>query len=577
MKQIIKYGLLLTFGTFFSCTDLSETMYDQIGTTNFIQGKKDVIALAVRPFNHASWSIRRLPEIQENMADQWVTFTRNGTLWNNGDKHLRSHQHTWTWDDDYINQNWEAAWAGIVQVNNVLDILGEISPEKYNFESDEFDDLVWNNRTLRAWFYIRLLDMYRNIPLYKSVKDNKQNIETQVPPKQIFEFIESELKESIRHLPKKSSLGGNGIKQQQWNQAGAASLLVRLYLNAEKWIGENRYSDCASYAQKIIDGEYGPYKLDNTWDKPFKWDNIKSDEIIYAFESNMKYASNHFTSDMYWWALCCGKVSTNYFRFTQKGDPNFRFALAPSMDVDGNEYAYQLGKPIAKFKKYPSDYRLKLYKNLGNGEREGMFLFGYIPNLRSGGNIKQTNNVDDLYLRDQAGFFNNTPPGQPISDKRSGVLYADDNSGWRMVKYPFYPDTDGDKIYEADYAEIRLAEIYYSLAECKLRSGDALGAGDLLNKVRVRNYPPSDYNQVLYQGTQTPSGNVALNLDEMLDEWGREFLGEMRRRTDLCRFNKFTSAWWDKPETESYREILPISRKAMGSNPKLRQNPGYIF
>ncbi len=32
----------------------------------------------------------------------------------------------------------------------------------------------------------------------------------------------------------------------------------------------------------------------------------------------------------------------------------------------------------------------------------------------------------------------------------------------------------------------------------------------------------------------------------MIDEWGIEFLGEGRRRTDLIRWDMFvTEAWWD--------------------------------
>ena len=42
---------------------------------------------------------------------------------------------------------------------------------------------------------------------------------------------------------------------------------------------------------------------------------------------------------------------------------------------------------------------------------------------------------------------------------------------------------------ESDYALIRLAEIYYSLAECKFRSGDQATAAKLLNTVRERYYP----------------------------------------------------------------------------------------
>ena len=33
---------------------------------------------------------------------------------------------------------------------------------------------------------------------------------------------------------------------------------------------------------------------------------------------------------------------------------------------------------IERFKQYPSDVRLKMYTNLGNNRREGLFIFGKI-------------------------------------------------------------------------------------------------------------------------------------------------------------------------------------------------------
>jgi hypothetical protein len=138
-----------------------------------------------------------------------------------------------------------------------------------------------------------------------------------------------------------------------------------------------------------------------------------------------------------------------------------------------------------------------------------------------------------------------------------------------MAKYPYYPSDDDNKISSA-WAEIRLAEIYYSLAECKYRAGDKAGAAELLNDVRVRNYPagsPSLYN---------PDGSQ-LTDQEMIDEWGREFLAEGRRRTDLIRWGVFnTGTWWDKqPDADNHTEIFPIGQNVLNSSPQLKQNPGY--
>lgn len=60
---------------------------------------------------------------------------------------------------------------------------------------------------------------------------------------------------------------------------------------------------------------------------------------------------------------------------------------------------------------------------------------------------------------------------------------GDHNSGWHFVKYPSTVTKTRVKR-EADYNEIRLAEIYYSLAECKFKANDVDGAAKLLNAVR---------------------------------------------------------------------------------------------
>ena len=134
--------------------------------------------------------------------------------------------------------------------------------------------------------------------------------------------------------------------------------------------------------------------------------------------------------------------------------------------------------------------------------------------------------------------------------------------------------SDGDpNQVESDYTEIRLPEIIYSLAECKMRAGDKTGAARLLNTVRRRNYPAENLDNVLY----APEGKAKFDENEMLAEWGREFFAESRRRIDLVRFGKFnTGRWWDKtPDADNHTAIFPIVRSILNSNSLLEQNPGY--
>ena len=66
-------------------------------------------------------------------------------------------------------------------------------------------------------------------------------------------------------------------------------------------------------------------------------------------------------------------------------------------------------------------------------------------------------------------------------------------------------------------------------------------------------------------------------MDELLAERGREFIFEGKRRADLIRFGKFTTArWWDhEPTNNKNLEIYPIPHTQLAANPNLVQNPGY--
>lgn len=75
-----------------------------------------------------------------------------------------------------------------------------------------------------------------------------------------------------------------------------------------------------------------------------------------------------------------------------------------------------------------------------------------------------------------------------------------------------------------------------------------------------------------------PEDGSVLTAQELLDEWGREFLAEKRRRTDLNRFGLFTTGiWWDKQPSDSYRRFYPIPARAISANPLLKRSEGYIY
>lgn len=558
------------------CTDLDEELFHDVTTDNYFNTKQDVIRMAFRPFEHAFWCIQDRHYLNEQPADQLITPMRD-TWYDDGGVWQRIHYHQWDTDDtdDRYREEWTVCYQGIGQCNYVIENLEAIDLLKFGFREEEADNIKAQCRALRAWFYIQLLDFYRNIPLVVSFNDQTLNSPGQVEPKVIFEFIEKELKDCVDLLVAKEAIGTQAKLQGQITKAAAAAMLMRLYLNAEVYIGEDHYADCAAVGEAIMNGTYGPYQVADRWDAPFDWDNDTCDEVIFGFPASGGYSYWHMTWATYWYTV---PFNARYYLNDHKakaGQHNAGWACAPSLDLNGQYYDHELGCPVRNFKKYPGDVRLKLYRNLGGSKREGMFLYGYLEYIDDYGNtqrVKSPTSPYEIYIRDAVGPFRDMAPDQWPSNKTSNMRTGDMSSGWHFAKYPFYSDDDEHQM-ESDYTEIRYPEVIYSLAECYLRTGRTQDAAKLLNSVRRRNYPEEYHRSVLY----SPEGRVKLDMDEMLAEWGREFFAESRRRIDLIRFGKFsTGTWWDKsPDSGDHTNIFPIARSVLNVHPEYVQNPGY--
>jgi len=130
---------------------------------------------------------------------------------------------------------------------------------------------------------------------------------------------------------------------------------------------------------------------------------------------------------------------------------------------------------------------------------------------------------------------------------------------------------------DIDFPVFRLGEFYLIYAESVLRGGTGGDAGTALsyiNLLRSRAYGDN-------------SGNILasdLTVDFILDERGREMYYEAVRRTDLIRFQKFTTTsylWAWKGGVKSGTSaadkynIFPIPTTDLSSNPNLVQNTGY--
>ena len=126
---------------------------------------------------------------------------------------------------------------------------------------------------------------------------------------------------------------------------------------------------------------------------------------------------------------------------------------------------------------------------------------------------------------------------------------------------------------DMDIPLMRKAEAYLTYAEAVLRGGSNVGGLTALASV----------NELRKRAKATQFSSVSL--DDVLDEWAREFYFEGRRRTDLIRYGYFGGNGgynWDwKGGTlagtifsKNYN-LYPIPQTDMSANSNLTQNSGY--
>lgn len=601
MKNKYKILIAVIFSAgVLSCTNLDENVYSSLMSGNYYQKRTDVVKAVFRPFEHFFESVQRYMPMEEYPGDVFVTPAMDGEHWWDNGKWSDWHKHSWQdisgeLVTDNICSVWENTYNGIAQCNLVLDDIMRLDHKKFpDISQDEWDSFEAQLRTQRAYAYWRLLNFFRNCLLItssSSEENEKPERKKQVSPQELYNFIESELNDCIAKLPAKVGTAGPGLYQGQYTKAAAATILVRLYLNSEVYIGTPAWDKCRVMCDRILNGEFGTYTLAEKWYQPFDWDNQECTEVIYGMPASYGTTSWHMQNNyrtIYGRGLPVG--SEYYLEIQQDGGRNPKWHLSPSYDnqiprraFDQSPYNYKLGCPVQKFAKYSpidpndpknpdsNDLRFRQYKNTSINTREGMFFMeGYI--IDKDGNAAHSWFTYDVYMLDQVGRFDDKAPSGVSNPIESTLSNGDMNSGLCCVKYPFYA-YNGGYFMEPDYTDMRLTEIVYSKAECLYRGGNVSEAAKLLNSVRKRNYA-SFTPQIAYSGSD--GGTVTLDDQEFLDEWMREFIFEGRRRTDLIRWGRFEEAWWDKPkDLDKHNRIYPLSKKILELNPYLVQNPGY--
>ena len=396
----------------------------------------------------------------------------------------------------------------------------------YLEEAGEYDDtLTAEVRFLRAMYYFHLMDCFGNIPFMTTVSSEKA---PQYTRKQVYDFIEQELTECETNMvaPMTNTYG-------RPDKAAAWLLLARLYLNAEVYTGTAKWNEAATYAQKVMNSGYALHTQGtgdwSAYQMLFMGNNGENgaqvEAILPLLQDGIQTTS--------WGTTLFLMASTFKTDMTLVGTATNGTTEAWA----GNRARPQL---IEKF-----------------------FPAGNIP---SG----ITQDIVAAAKDDRALFWSKdrTLDVTDVSDFSKGISIAKFTN--------FYSDggtAHNSQFPDTDYFLLRAAEAWLTYAEATARANG--GAVTTEGKQAIDDIRNRAHATIKSKYT----------LDDILDEWSREFFFEGRRRMDLIRYDRFGGnsdyQWQWKGGSEGGinfskdLNIFAIPDTELNTNPNLSQNDGY--
>ena len=393
-------------------------------------------------------------------------------------------------------------------------------------DMDEYSLKVAEVRYMRALYYYYLMDMFGNPPFITHVSSEAP---VQASRKEVFDFVESELKDVIGEGEGADVLAAaKSIKYGRADVVAGYMLLMRMCLNAEVYTGTARWEDARAYAEKAIKSGYS---LSTT-----SMNGYNGYQLLFMGDNDTNGAQNEIVFPI----LFDGELTQSWGGV---------FLAAGCVNAD-DIAAYPTG----------------ISSNWGGIRAKKYFVEKWFPNddAPSGtpADLAAAANDDRCLFMTQ---------GHELE------INAEDKfeEGYGYVKF-LNTHADGSETHNAEHTDydfplFRLAEAYltYAEADARLNGGNVSSAG-------------LEYIKALRNRAHANSNISVFSLDDIEDEWSREFGFEGRRRIDMIRFGNFTGVrriWIGGTAAggtlSGYRSIFPLPSSDLVANPNLKQNEGY--
>ncbi|ATL47100.1 RagB/SusD family nutrient uptake outer membrane protein [Chitinophaga caeni] len=530
MKKFLIAGALSAIIMCSACTDLDVTVESEYTNENFPTTEEGFIAASGPIYSQLATKYAiDYWRLQELSTDEAIIPARDGN-YDDGGQYRFLHLHTYTKDHPTVRSVWQWGFGGINACNRIYKLF-EQAPE-----SESKPKALAEIRAMRALYYFFMMDLFANIPLMTDF--NATVLPEQKSRAEIFAFIETELKAA---LPLLSTQTGQ-ITYSRPTKWFAFALLQKLYLNAEVYIGQNRYQESVAMADSILVGNR--FSLSADYVSIFAPDNGPQIlETIFA----IPYDANVIQGCM-------------FARFGLHTGLQEKYSLPfrPSIALSTIQLFYE------KF-------------NLPNDVRNSTWLAGKQYNFDGTPIMIKTTNkgLDDTYngpdpsaeIEWQLEFT----PAMPLKKVETMDVGNDELGkarGVRSIKY--YPDKNTHpttRNSNNDVPVFRLADVLLMKAEAILRGANATSVNGELQTADVL------VNKIRSRAKTDPVNNIGLN--ELLEERAREMAWEAWRRNDLIRFGAYEASWGFKTDADPDKRIYPIPATEITLNGNLDQNDGY--
>lgn len=363
-------------------------------------------------------------------------------------------------------------------------------------------------RFLRALSYYHALDLFGNVPFVTEADPIGAFLPEQTTRAELFNYIEKELLEIDADLlaPRSNEYG-------RADKAAAWALLAKLYLNAQVYVNQAKYTECIAQCNKII---AAGYTLQPNYRHLFMADNNRSSEFIFAVAFDGQRTQNYGGTTFLVHASVGGSMNPADF------------------GVNSGWWGLRTTKNLVNLFADPSgatDRRAMFYTDGQKLEIGDIFTF------------------QDGYAVSK--FSNRTSTGGQGSDPRGEFV-------------------------DTDFPLFRLADVYLMYAEAVLRGGSGGSQATALqyvNALRTRAYNGSNAGNVTAINLDFILDERAR---ELYWEGHRRTdlirYGKFTGGSYLWPFKGGTAAGVAVADT---RNLFPIPNADIIANPKLKQNPGY--